>query len=264
MSILKRIIKAKKLEVKQKKEKFPMEKLLVELMKAPANRNFRDIFEYNDFSVIAEIKRKSPSKGVIKANINVRKIAENYEKSGARAISVVTDKKFFDGRLEYIEEVKKYTSLPVLRKDFIIDEYQIYESRLAKADAVLIIAAALDKKSVVQFVRKTRFLNMTPIVEVHSGDDLKKAISSGTDIIGINTRDLKTFKTNFGIVKTLMKKIPKDKIVIIESGMTKPEDLDNVATDPRIKGALIGTMFMKMPDKDVKDAIGKMQGKYGA
>ncbi len=263
MSILKRIIKAKKAEVKLKKEKMPLVKLLNDIMKAPANRNFRDVFENNDFSIIAEIKKKSPSKGTIKANISVKKIVENYEKSGARAISVVTDKKFFDGRLEYIEEAKKYSSLPILRKDFIIDEYQIYESRWAKADAILLIAAALEKKVVTQFVKKARFLNMTPVVEVHSREDMKKALSSGTDIIGINTRDLKTFKINFGIIKNLIKMVPKEKYVIIESGMNEMEDLEKIGLDSRIKGMLIGTMFMKMPEKNVKDAIRTIVGKMG-
>lgn len=263
MSILRKIIKAKKAEVKLKKEKMPIEKLLNDITKAPANRNFRDVFEYNDFSIIAEIKKKSPSKGTIKANINIKKIAESYEAAGARAISVVTDKKFFDGKLEYIEEVKKYSSLPVLRKDFIIDEYQIYESRWARADAVLIIAAALEKKVVTQFVKKVRFLNMTPVVEVHNADDLKKALGSGADIIGINTRDLKTFKINFGVIKALIKSIPKDKYVIIESGIQQVDDLEKVITDSRIKGVLIGTMFMKMGGKDVKESMHKIMSKYG-
>jgi indole-3-glycerol phosphate synthase len=264
MSILKKIIKAKKAEVKVKKEKMPLERMLNEITKMPANRNFKDIFENNDFSVIAEIKRKSPSKGTIKANINVRKIAENYEASGARAISIVTDKKFFDGRLENIEEVKKYVSLPILRKDFIIDEYQIYESRWARADAVLIIAAALEKKVVTQFVKKVRFLNMTPIVEVHNSDDLKKALGSGTDVIGINTRDLKTFKINFGVMKSLIKSIPKEKYVICESGINEVDDLEQVIIDSRIKGVLIGTMFMKMNEKEVKESITKIMSRYGS
>jgi indole-3-glycerol phosphate synthase len=264
MSILKKIIKAKKAEVKLKKEKMPVEKLLEDITKSPANRNFRDVFENNDFSVIAEIKKKSPSKGVIKASISVKKIAETYEECGARALSVVTDKKFFDGRLEYIDEAKRNCGLPVLRKDFIIDEYQIYESRWARADAVLVIAAALEKKQVNQFVKKIRFLNMTPIVEVHSGDDMAKAISSGTDIIGINTRDLKTFKINFGGVKSLMKNVPRDKYVIIESGIQQISDLDALVTDSRIKGALIGTMFMKMSEKEIKEAIGRINSKFGS
>ena len=263
MSILKKIIKAKKAEVKLKKEKMPVEKLLNDITKAPANRNFRDVFEYNDFSIIAEIKKKSPSKGTIKANISIKKIAENYEAAGARAISVVTDKKFFDGKLEYIEEVKKYSSLPVLRKDFIIDEYQIYESRWARADAVLLIAAALEKKVVTQFVKKVRFLNMTPIVEVHNSEDLRKALGSGVDIIGINTRDLKTFKINFGVIKNIIKAIPKEKYVIIESGVDEVEDLEKMITDSRIKGVLIGTMFMKMNEKAVKESMHKIMSKYG-
>ena len=264
MSILKKIIKAKKAEVKFKKEKMPLEKMLEDITRSPANRNFRDIFEYNDFSVIAEIKKKSPSKGTIKAAISVKKITRAYEAAGARAISVVTDRKFFDGRLEYIDEVKKYCGLPVLRKDFIIDEYQIYESRWAKADAVLLIAAALEKKQVSQFVKKTRFLNMTPIVEVHSNDDMAKAVSSGVDIIGINTRDLKTFKINFGSVKNLIKSVPRDKYVIIESGILDVSDMDALVTDSRIKGVLIGTMFMKMNEKQIKETISRINSKFGS
>jgi indole-3-glycerol phosphate synthase len=146
MSILKRIIKAKKAEVKMKKLKMPVGEFLKDITKAPANRNFRDVFENNRFVVVGEIKKKAPSTGVLKASVNIKEISQLYEKSGVKAISVVTDKKFFDGRLEYIKEVKKYCALPVLRKDFIIDEYQIYESRYARADAVLLIAGLLEKR----------------------------------------------------------------------------------------------------------------------
>ena len=134
MSILRRIVKAKKAEVKQAKIKMPEEELLKIITKSPANRNFRDIFENNDLSIVGEIKKKAPSTGVIKASISVEKIVKAYEKAGIKGLSIVTDRKFFDGKLEYIKEAKKYCSLPVLRKDFIIDEYQIFESRCAGAE----------------------------------------------------------------------------------------------------------------------------------
>jgi indole-3-glycerol phosphate synthase len=251
MNILKKIIKHTKNELKIKKEKTPIKELLKEIIKAPSNRNFRDVFENNPFVIIAEIKKKAPSAGVIRKSISIEKIAKIYEQAGAKAISVLTDKKYFDGNLDYIKEVKKYCSLPVLRKDFIIDEYQIYESRVARADAVLLIASILEKKVLTNFIKKIRFLNMTPVVEVHSNEDLRKAILSGTDIIGINTRDLKTFKINFSKAKSLIKKIPKDKFVIIESGIRETKDIDELQQLERINGVLIGTGFMEKNENDI-------------
>jgi len=263
VSILKKIVKFKKNEVKQAKLKMPIEEIMKEIMKAPANRNFKDVFENNPFSIIAEIKKKSPSKGVLRASIVAGKLAKLYEEAGARAISVVTDKKFFDGKMAYIQEVKKDCYLPVLRKDFIIDEYQLYESRAARADAVLLIASILDKKTLNKFVKKCRFMNMTPVVETHSAEDIKKAVSSGADIIGINTRDLKNFKTDFKVIKNLLKNVPKDKIVIIESGILKVSDIEKIKIDSRIKGVLIGSMFMKAKETQIKSDIREIMNKYG-
>ena len=255
MSVLKRIIKAKKAEVKQKKEKMPVSEFLKEIAKYPANRNFKDVLENNDFTIIGEKKKKAPSTGVIKAAINVKEIAQQYERSGVGAISVVTDKKFFDGRLEYIKEVKKYCSLPVLRKDFIIDEYQIYESRWARADAILLIASLLEKRVLTNFVKKARFLNMTPVVETHTREEIKKAVASGADVIGINARDLKTFKVNLSRVASLANSVPRDKIVICESGINRPEDLNEAGEGGRLKAALIGTALMKMKPKDMQQFV---------
>jgi indole-3-glycerol phosphate synthase len=263
-NILSKIVKHKKQEVAALKVKLPVDELLKEIMKAPANRNFRDLFEYNDFLIVGEIKKKSPSKGVLRANLNVKNTAEIYESCGIKAISVVTDKKFFDGSLEYIKEVKKCTGLPVLRKDFIIDEYQIYESRYARADAVLLIASILEKKYLNQFVKKVRSLNMTPVVEVSSPEEIKMAVSSGTDIIGINTRDLKSFKINLQRIKQLVKYIPKDKYVLCESGISKPEDVEQVVIDPKIKAVLIGTMFMQAKgEKQIKEMADWILNRFG-
>ncbi len=263
MSFLSKIVKYKKNELKLRKLKVPQEELLKSIMKTPANRNFRDVFEYNAFVVIGEIKKKAPSQGVMRTNINAGKIAKIYEDAGIKAISVVTDKKFFDGRLEYVKDVKKMSGVPVLRKDFIIDEYQIYETREATADAVLLIAAILDKRELYNFVKKARFLNLTPVVEVHSKDDIRKAVGSGAEIIGINTRDLKTFKTNLGVVSRLVKQIPKDRIVICESGINKPEDIEEVLIDSRIRGVLVGTMLMKAKEKNIKQYVNYMLYRAG-
>ena len=261
-SILKKIVKNKKAELKVKKEKMPVKELLKEIMKTPANRNFRDIFEYGNFLVIGEIKKKAPSMGKIRSAVNIKKKVKAYESAGVKAVSVVTDKKFFDGKPEYISEAKKYCGLPVLRKDFIIDEYQIYESRFLRADAVLLIASLLEKRELNSFVRKVRSLNMTPVVEAATKEEIKRAVSSGTDIIGINTRDLKTFKINPNRMKNLVKYVPKDKIVICESGVKKLEDLEKFMISPVIKGLLVGTMFMKSTDRQIKDFMSDAVYRY--
>jgi len=262
--ILSKILKNKKKEVAAAKERMPVEALLKEIMKAPANRNFRDMLEYDEFTIIGEIKKKAPSKGVLKKNVDIKKISKIYEKAGIGAVSVVTDKKFFDGDLGYIKEVKKSVSMPVLRKDFIIDEYQIIESRYARADAVLLIAAALEKRQLNVLVKKTRSLNMTPVVECVTKDEIKKACSIGVDVIGINTRDLKTFKINKTRLKSLIKYVPKEKMVIVESGIMKPEDVDGIMISPLIKGVLIGTMFMTAKgEKQIVDMAGDILYKHG-
>jgi indole-3-glycerol phosphate synthase len=263
-NILSKIVKHKKQEVAAAKKKTPMSALLAEIMKLPANRNFRDVFENNDFTIVGEIKKKSPSKGVIKGSVNIKNIVQIYEKAGIKALSIVTDKKFFDGNLEYIKEAKKHCSMPVLRKDFVIDEYQIYETRAARADAILLIAAILEKRELASFIRKARFLNVTPVVECVSKEEIKKAAAAGAEIIGINARDLKTFKINLARVKTLVKYVPKDKFVMCESGINTPEDVDEIMVDAKIKGVLIGTMFMKAKgEKQIKDLAGQILNKYG-
>jgi len=254
MSILSKIVKNKKKEVELAKKKTPVEALLKEIMKSPANRNFRDAFEYNDFVIIGELKKKSPSKGTLKGTIDVKKISGIYERAGIKAMSVVTDKKFFDGNPMWIQDIKKNASVPVLRKDFVIDEYQIYESRFYRADALLLIASVLEKRVLAQFIKKTHFLNMTPVVEASTPDEVKKALSAGAEIIGINARDLKTFKINLGKIKSLIKYIPRDKIVICESGITAPDDIDEILVDEKIKGVLVGTAFMKAKgEREIKE-----------
>jgi indole-3-glycerol phosphate synthase len=262
VNILKKIIKNKKNEIKIKKEKVPLKDLLKEIIKAPSNRNFREIFENNPFVIIAEIKKKSPSAGFLKKSVNIEKTAKIYEKAGAKAISILTDKKYFDGDIDYIKEAKKFCSLPILRKDFIIDEYQVYESRAARADAVLLIASILEKRLLTNLIKKVRFLNMTPVVEVHTKEDLKKALLSGTDIIGINTRDLKTFKINFSRIKSLLKNIPKDKFVIIESGIEDLDDVEQISQFGKINGVLIGTGFMKKSEKDIMKFASDILNKF--
>lgn len=263
MNILRKIIKAKKAEVKVKSAKQPVEKLLQEITKTPANRNFRDVFEYNPFTIIGEIKKKSPTKGVIKASVNIAKQVKVYENAGIKAVSIVTDKKFFDGSLDYIAEAKKHCTLPVLRKDFIIDEYQVYESRLARADALLLIAAVLEKRQLGNLVKKTRTLGMTPVVEVSTNDEARRAAATGVEIIGINTRDLKTFKINLHKVKSIVKAIPKDRIIICESGIMSADDLGEVMLDDRIKGVLVGTLLMKSNEKQIREFARAALGRYG-
>jgi len=196
--ILDEIIIKTKEELKKKKKAFSLDWLGRSLAYNPYVP--RDIKKYltstkeDPYRIIAEVKKASPSKGVIKEDFDPLKIAQEYEKAGANAISVLTEPFFFQGDLEYLTGIRRYTGTPLLRKDFIIDKYQLVEALVYGADFVLLIAKALSKKDLKELLNYTRHLGMEALVEIHDKEDLKKAIYSGADIIGINHRNLETFK----------------------------------------------------------------------
>ncbi|HTB07013.1 MAG TPA: indole-3-glycerol phosphate synthase TrpC [Bacteroidia bacterium] len=197
--------------------------------------------------IIAEIKKASPSEGVIRKDIDVSGIAQAYMQNGASAISVVTDKQFFQGDIEWIKEIKKAVSLPVIRKDFVIDEKQVYESKAAGADAVLLIAAILDEAKLKDLYALCYELGIESLVEVHTLQELEKAMRIGAEIIGINNRNLKSFGVDNSTFSSIAEHIPNDKIVVAESGIHSREDLlymKNANAD----AVLIGTHFMRAPD----------------
>lgn len=196
-------------------------------------------------NIIAEIKRASPSKGVINDKIDVADIARRYRDGGAAAISVLTDEEFFKGSLGDLVTVRNTVNLPILRKDFIVDEFQIYESAAAGADAILLIVAALDAETLERFLRIARDeLGMDVVVEVHTGDELKTAASIRADIIGVNNRDLRTFEISLDVSRRLIADRPEDALFIAESGITQRAEIDELRS-LGFNGTLIGETLMR-------------------
>ncbi len=204
--------------------------------------------------LIAEIKFASPSKGVIyKGKLKAGEIAKIYEKNGAAAISVLTDEKFFRGSFENLRAAKNATKkTPILCKDFIVHEYQIYKAREYGADAVLLIVKLLDVVKLKKFFAIAKNLGMDCLVEIHDGKDLEKALKAGAKIIGINTRDLKTFKIDSGVVGRLVKKIPKGKVIVAESGIERNEKIK------RVNAILVGTAIMS--SKNIASKVRELCG----
>ena len=223
-------------------------------------RNFsRAIIKKNKLHLIAEIKKASPSAGLIRPNFDHILTAKVYEKSGlVNAISVLTEKKYFQGNIKFIRDVKKVTSVPILRKDFIFDEYQIYESYLAEADAILLIVAVLEQSKLNNLLSLTHKLGMDALVEVHSEKEIEIALQAKAEIIGINARDLKTFKVDNSLFETLSKYIPREIINVAESGLEQRRDLEN-AYRAGANAVLIGTAIMKAENiqSKIKELVGK-------
>lgn len=247
-SFLKKVVKEKIAEVEKAQKKIPLEKLLNEMLTLPPVRNYREaIFNSQRIGVIAEIKKKAPGAASWKPRIQMEKLIKAYESGGAMALSIVTDTKYFGGSLAMIEEAKKYTNLPILRKDFIVDPYQLYESRAARADAVLLIAEAIPDKKLPRLIEMTGGLGMTPVVEVHNVPDLKRSLRAGADVILINNRDLNTLKVNMLTVDRLAKTVPRDNLVIAASGYKTADDVAKIDSD-RVRAVLIGRALVSHKD----------------
>jgi indole-3-glycerol phosphate synthase len=195
-------------------------------------------------AIIAELKKASPSKGLIRGDFRPSKLARELEVAGAAALSVLTDEEFFQGSLEYLEDASAATSIPCLRKDFIIDEFQIVEARAHRADAILLIAAALEQSELVTFARAAQEHELDVLCEVHDEDELQRALDAGCDLIGVNSRDLKTFKVDLATALRLGEKVPSDCVRVAESGIHLGADV------ARLRGAgydafLIGESLMR-------------------
>jgi indole-3-glycerol phosphate synthase len=197
--------------------------------------------------IIAEIKKGSPSEGTIRTEIDVETIAKSYEKNGASAISVVTDVHFFQGDIGWIKRIKQASSLPVIRKDFVLDEKQVYQSKVAGADALLLIAAILDEGKLKELYQLVYKLGMEALVEIHTKAELGIALRIDAEIIGINNRNLKSFDVDNSTFSTLAASIPNDKIVIAESGIHSQKDL-LFMKEQGADAVLIGTHFMRAPE----------------
>lgn len=246
--ILDKIIENKRSEVERAKISKPVDLLKSELQDLEKTRGFyQSIRPDGTTKVIAEIKCASPSKGVLRPDFNPVEISKSYARGGASAISVLTDSRFFKGSLNHLRDIRYSVEIPLLRKDFIIDHYQVYESRFYGADAILLIVAALDSTILKELLELAHSLDMDAIVEIHNEAELHKAIQVGSDIIGINNRNLKTFDVSLETSLRLCRLIPGDKIVISESGISSVDDIKRLRS-AGINVLLIGETFMRSPE----------------
>jgi indole-3-glycerol phosphate synthase len=209
---------------------------------------FRRALQKDGINIIAEFKRRSPSKGVIREGANPSEIARAYEAGGAVAMSVLTEEDYFAGSLDDLCQVKSTVNLPVLRKDFIVDEYQVYESAAAGADAILLIVAALDDERLARLRGLAEDeLQMDALVEVHSSDEMKRAVACGAKLIGVNNRDLRTFEVSLETSLSLAREAPSEALFISESGLNNSADLRRLY-DAGYRGFLIGETLMRAED----------------
>jgi indole-3-glycerol phosphate synthase len=242
--ILDQIVAAKREEIARLKKATPLAKLQETINDLPPIRDFRGAISSAPCAVIAEVKRSSPSKGRIRADFDPVQIARIYQEHGAQAVSVLTDEQFFEGNGEYVAAIKKAVALPVLRKDFIIDPYQIYETRVLGADALLLIVALLEQGQLQEYIQLAGQLGLASLVEVHAEQELAKALAAGAEIIGINNRDLKTFSTDLKRTLELTPLIPKGKIVVTESGIATRKDIE-LLMKAGVRCFLIGETLMR-------------------
>ena len=244
--ILDTIVAHKREELKRDREKTPLRTLKSRIPDLPPTRNFRAALAPPGIvDLIAE--RKSPSKGIIREDFDPVEIAKTYARNGASAISVLTDHEFFGGDLSYLSTIRNAVDLPLLRKDFTIDEYHIYQARVAGADAVLLIVAILTPEQLREFIGIAKHLNLAALVEVHTQTELNISLDVGAEIIGINNRDLKTFHTDIATSFHLRKSIPDDRIVVSESGIYTREDVIRLG-EADMDAILVGESLMRSAD----------------
>jgi len=238
--LLEKILEEKKLEVLKRKERG----LYFRPFYDRPPFDLKNYLEREKFVIIAEVKRASPLKGSLRKDFDPLFLARIYERGGAKAISVITEEKFFLGSLEYLSAIRLITKLPLLRKDFIFDPIQLEEAKAFGADFVLLIARILSKEALKELILYARKLGLSALVEIHSLEDLEKALSAGAEVIGINNRDLETLKVEKDHASKILKHLPRGTPVIAESGIEKPEEVKKLYEEG-FKGVLIGTSLVK-------------------
>ncbi|MCK5595585.1 indole-3-glycerol phosphate synthase TrpC [bacterium] len=257
--ILDKIVENKIQEVKNRKTEEPVAALKGKIDISDKPRDFASaISKQGKMNLIAEIKKASPSAGVIREDFSVERIAEVYKMAKVDTISVLTDKKFFQGEIEYLNVAKNAANVPILRKDFIVDEYQIYESRAYKADAILLIVRILERSQLADYLAITAELGMAALVEVHSERELERALYCDAEIIGINNRDLDTLETNIETSFRIKREVSEDKIVVSESGIKTRNDVEKLYKYG-IHAILVGETLIK--SDDIESEIRKLVGK---
>ncbi len=246
--ILEKILATKREEIAAAKLAEPLEVVRAAAEWTPPARDFlgalRGKIAAGHAAVIAEIKKASPSKGVIRADFHPAEIAASYEQGGAACLSVLTDREYFQGSPAYLREARDACGLPVLRKDFMIDPYQVYEARAMGADCILLIVAALSVAQMQELEGLAQQLGMAVLVESHDGDELEAALQLKTPLIGINNRNLRTFATRLETTLDLLPRIPSDRLVITESGILSPADVQLMRRN-QVHAFLVGEAFMK-------------------
>ncbi len=249
--ILNKILATKKTEVAASKLAVSLDQLQAQAEAQGEPRDFVGSIHKkimaNKAAVIAEIKKASPSKGVIRENFKPADIAKSYEKAGAACLSVLTDEQYFQGSAAYLKQARAACKLPVLRKDFIIDEYQVFEARAMGADCILLIVAALELAQMQKLEALANELGMAVLVEVHDADELALALQLDTPLIGINNRNLRTFEVSLQTTLDLLKIMPEDRFVVTESGIFTPDDV-KLMLDNQVQGFLVGEAFMRQDD----------------
>ncbi|MCR4299994.1 MAG: indole-3-glycerol phosphate synthase TrpC [Sulfuricaulis sp.] len=253
--ILRKILARKAEEIADRARRLPLAELKNRLREASPPRGFLNAIRSRIASgrpaVIAEIKKASPSKGLLRADFRPAEIAQSYERHGATCLSVLTDEEFFQGSDAHLQQAREACVLPVLRKDFTIDAYQVYESRVLGADAILLIVAALDDSALHDLNALAQKLCLDVLVEVHNESELERALALQPALIGINNRDLRTFQTSLETTLGLLKKIPADCVVVTESGIHAPDDVTRLRAEG-VNAFLVGEAFMRADDPGIK------------
>jgi indole-3-glycerol phosphate synthase len=257
-TVLDRIVASKRREVRAARERIGLADLERKLGQAPPVRDFHAALTAGGVQVIAEVKKASPSAGVIRADFDPVRIARTYAVHGAAAISVLTDEPFFQGSLAYLTAVRQAVNVPVLRKDFVLDPYQVVEARVAGADAVLLIAEILDGASLPNLLREIHALGMEALVELYDADNLPRVLDSGAKIIGINNRDLRSFVTRLERTLELRPHVPSDRCLVSESGIRTRDDVQRLG-QAGVQAVLVGETLMRAPDVGAKldELLGK-------
>ena len=253
--ILQKILARKTEEIAERQQRLSLRELCRRTASLPAPRPFQDqltrTIATGRAAVIAEIKRASPSKGLLRDPFEPAAIAQSYAAAGAACLSVLTDRDFFQGHEDYLRAARAACDLPTLRKDFIVDPYQVHEARLIGADCILLIVAALDDATLGELARLAAELSLDVLVEVHDAEELKRALATGATLIGINNRNLRTFETRLDTTLDLLSQTPKDRTVVTESGIHTPADVA-LMRENGVHAFLVGEAFMRAPDPGAK------------
>lgn len=262
-TVLKKIIARKWEEIAERSEQVPLASLKEKALKADAPRGFvralAKRMNAGQAGIIAEIKKASPSKGVIREDFRPAEIAKSYEKAGAACLSILTDRDFFQGHEDYLVEARSACQLPVIRKDFIVSPYQVYEAQALGADCILLIAAALDDQTMADLNTLAGELGMDVLIEVHNAEELQRTLKLDNKLLGINNRNLHTFDVTLETTYSLLDQIPEDRLVVTESGIHTREDIAGMF-DHQVGAFLVGEAFMRADEPG--DELARLFGEW--